>query len=92
MDSAQLAERLALAQYRAGTSVYLNVITAQTLALSAERSLVQLRGRQLVASVALVKAVGGGWNAAQIEPPRAAEDSAADAKNAQNPENPSKAS
>ncbi|MBV6305799.1 efflux transporter outer membrane subunit [Candidimonas humi] len=92
VDSAQLAERLALAQYRAGTSVYLNVITAQTLALSAERSLVQLRGRQLVASVALVKAVGGGWNAAQIEPPRAAENSAADAKNAQNPENPSKAS
>lgn len=62
-QAASLANRLALAQYRAGVSTYLSVITAQTLSLSAERSLVQLRGRQLLASVALIKATGGGWDA-----------------------------
>lgn len=67
VQSAQLALRLALAQYRAGTSIYLNVITAQTLALGAERSLAQLHGRQLLASVALITATGGGWDAAQID-------------------------
>jgi len=87
--SAQLAERLALAQYRAGASIYLNVVAAQALALSAERSLAQLHGRQLIASVALIKAVGGGWNAAQIEPPRPAPGSTGGAPN---PEHPSKAS
>ncbi|OWT57670.1 RND transporter [Candidimonas nitroreducens] len=89
VQSAQLAERLALAQYRAGTSIYLNVVAAQALALSAERSLAQLHGRQLIASVALIKAVGGGWNAAQIEPPRPAPGSTGGAPN---PEHPSKAS
>ncbi len=61
--AARLAERLALAQYRAGTATYLAVVTAQTLALTNERVLVQLRGRQLLAGVALIKATGGGWDA-----------------------------
>lgn len=66
VESARIADSLALAQYRAGTSTYLSVITAQTLTLSAERSLLQLRGRQLVASVALIKATGGGWSAGRL--------------------------
>lgn len=63
VTAAQLAERLALAQYRAGTATYLAVITAQTLSLTNQRALVQLRGRQLLSSVALIKATGGGWDA-----------------------------
>ena len=47
--AAQLAERLALAQYRAGTTSYLAVVTAQTLSLTNQRTAVQLRGRQLAA-------------------------------------------
>lgn len=66
VQSARLAATLALAQYRAGTSIYLNVVTAQALALSAERTMAQLRGRQLLASVALIKATGGGWSASQL--------------------------
>ncbi|UHL65420.1 efflux transporter outer membrane subunit [Paralcaligenes sp. KSB-10] len=66
VQSARLAANLALAQYRAGTSIYLNVVTAQALALSAERTMAQLRGRQLLASVALIKATGGGWSASQL--------------------------
>ena len=66
VQASQLAERLALSQYRAGTATYLTVVTAQTLSLGNERTLVQLLGRQLLASVALIKAVGGGWDASQL--------------------------
>ena len=63
VKAAQDAERVTLAQYRGGTATYLSVITAQTLALSNQRTAIQLRGRQLAASVGLIKAVGGGWHA-----------------------------
>jgi len=62
--SSQQAEQSALAQYRAGTLSYLNVVTAQTLALTSQRSAVQLRGRLVAASLSLVAATGGGWSAA----------------------------
>ncbi|WP_454687995.1 efflux transporter outer membrane subunit [Achromobacter aloeverae] len=67
VTASRLAERLALSQYRAGTVTYLNVVTAQNLTLSNERGAAQLLGRQLVASVALIKATGGGWSAAQLD-------------------------
>jgi NodT family efflux transporter outer membrane factor (OMF) lipoprotein len=73
--SAQLAERLALAQYRGGTATYLSVVTAQTLALSNERTAVQLRSRQMTTSVALIAAIGGGWSpAASVDAPTAVAD------------------
>jgi NodT family efflux transporter outer membrane factor (OMF) lipoprotein len=61
--SAQVAERLALAQYRGGTATYLAVVTAQTLSLSNQRTAVQLHSRQLATSVGLIAALGGGWQA-----------------------------
>jgi NodT family efflux transporter outer membrane factor (OMF) lipoprotein len=64
VSAAQLAEKLALAQYRGGTATYLSVVTAQTLALSNQRTAVQLRSRQLTTSVALIAATGGGWSPA----------------------------
>jgi len=64
VKASQLAERLALSQYRAGTATYLSVITAQTLSLTNQRTAVQLRGRQLAASVSLITATGGGWTPA----------------------------
>jgi NodT family efflux transporter outer membrane factor (OMF) lipoprotein len=64
--AAQVADHASLAQYRAGTVTYLSVVTSQTLLLSNQRAGVQLLGRQLVASAALVKALGGGWNAAEL--------------------------
>ncbi|MES2183072.1 MAG: efflux transporter outer membrane subunit [Pseudomonadota bacterium] len=64
VEAAQLAERLALVQYRAGSATYLSVVTAQTLSLTNQRTAVQLLGRQLNASVGLVAAVGGGFTAA----------------------------
>uniref|UniRef100_UPI000D3AF515 efflux transporter outer membrane subunit n=1 Tax=unclassified Variovorax TaxID=663243 RepID=UPI000D3AF515 len=61
--AAQLAERLALSQYRAGTATYLSVVTAQTLSLTNQRTAAQVLGRQLAASVSLIAATGGGWSA-----------------------------
>jgi len=72
VKAAQLAERLALSQYRAGTASYLSVVTAQTLSLTNQRTAVQLRGRQLAASVSLITATGGGWNVADRHDPVAA--------------------
>jgi len=63
VQSAQLAERLAMRQYQAGTVTYLSVVTTQATSLTNQRNAVTLLGRQLVASVALIKATGGGWQA-----------------------------
>ena len=48
-------------QYKAGTVSYLNVIVAQTTALSSEQAAINILGRRMAASVSLVKALGGGW-------------------------------
>jgi len=67
VKAAQLSERLALSQYQVGTVTYLSVVTAQATTLTNERTAAQLLGRQLVASVALVKATGGGWHASDMD-------------------------
>ncbi|HET6264192.1 MAG TPA: TolC family protein, partial [Usitatibacter sp.] len=66
-EAARLAREsvvLTLNQYRAGTVSYLNVALVQAAQLSEERSTVQLLGRRLAATVALIRALGGDW-----EPP-----------------------
>ena len=50
-------------QYKAGIVGYLNVVTVQAVALAAEQNAVQLAGRRFTATIALVKALGGGWQA-----------------------------
>jgi NodT family efflux transporter outer membrane factor (OMF) lipoprotein len=75
--ASRLSERLALAQYRAGTTTYLTVVAAQALTLSNERTAAELLGRRLLSSVALIKATGGGWSAARMNAPMA--DARADA-------------
>lgn len=52
---------LAVNQYKAGTVSFLNVATAQAAQLSEERAGVQLLGRRLAATVALIRALGGSW-------------------------------
>lgn len=53
-------------QYRAGIVVYTDVVTAQATALSARRSLIQGQLDRQNAAVALIQALGGGWQAADI--------------------------
>ncbi len=67
--SANQALELTINQYRAGTISYLNVMNAQTTALSNRRSAVDLKGQRLVASVLLVKALGGGWDINMLPSP-----------------------
>ena len=57
---------LTINQYKAGTVSYLSVVTVQTALLSNERTSVGLLGRRLSATVGLVRALGGGWNASDL--------------------------
>jgi NodT family efflux transporter outer membrane factor (OMF) lipoprotein len=53
-------------RYRSGAITYLDVVVAQTTALTNERQAVDIARRRMAASVALVKALGGGWSAADL--------------------------
>jgi outer membrane protein TolC len=63
---AQQSLEISTIQYRGGTANYLQVITAQTSALQNQRSAVDILSRRLVASVSLIQALGGGWDASQL--------------------------
>ncbi len=57
---------LASQRYKVGIDPYLNVITAQATLLANQRTALNLRMEQMTASVQLIEALGGGWDAAQI--------------------------
>ncbi len=57
---------LSLVRYRGGVDSYLNVITAQNAVLTSRETEVQIQLRQMSASVGLVMALGGGWDASQL--------------------------
>ena len=56
VQAAQNSLNLSLNRYKGGVTTYLEVITAQGLALSDERTAVQILGRRITASVLLVRA------------------------------------
>ena len=58
---ASQTEALALNRYVKGASTYLDVVTAQATALRVRRTSIDLKTRQLQASVRLMSALGGGW-------------------------------
>jgi NodT family efflux transporter outer membrane factor (OMF) lipoprotein len=66
VKSANLAMQLTLNQYKAGTVAYTSVITAQTIALADAQTLLNIRQNRLIASVALIEALGGGWSASSL--------------------------
>jgi outer membrane protein TolC len=72
VDYANQALALTVNQYQAGTVSYLNVMTAQTAMLSNRQTALQLQGEQLLSSVLLIKALGGGWNDSFIPSPEKA--------------------
>jgi outer membrane protein TolC len=53
-------------RYKGGVDTYLQVITAQTIELANERNDIDILRRRLDASVLLIKALGGGWNASNL--------------------------
>lgn len=63
------AESVTLAnnQYLAGTVSYLNVVSAQATSLGADTSAINITGRRLIASVTLLKALGGDWRSGGVK-------------------------
>jgi len=57
---------IATSRYVGGLVNYLDVVSAQQTLLSNEQEAAILRGQRLVTSVLLVKALGGGWDAASL--------------------------
>jgi multidrug efflux system outer membrane protein len=75
VSNSQRASALATDRYRAGIVSYLEVVDASREALQADRGQAQLTGQRQIAAVQLIKALGGGWNEAELHaanerPPR----------------------
>jgi NodT family efflux transporter outer membrane factor (OMF) lipoprotein len=64
--SAQESLQIFTDRYIGGADPYLQVLTAQTIALQNERNDVDILRRRMDASVLLIKALGGGWNVSQL--------------------------
>ncbi|HKA43248.1 MAG TPA: efflux transporter outer membrane subunit [Burkholderiales bacterium] len=64
--AARESTTLTINQYKAGTVSFLNVAVVQAAQLSNERTAVILLGQRLAATVALLKALGGGWDASEL--------------------------
>lgn len=67
VKAARESEVLTLNQYKAGTQPYSSVITAQTTRLDAEETALAVQENRFTASVALIEALGGGWDASLLK-------------------------
>lgn len=67
VDASSRALDMATSRYRDGAVSYLEVVTAQTTALQAQRTALELTTRQRRATVQLVRALGGGWSMEQLD-------------------------
>jgi NodT family efflux transporter outer membrane factor (OMF) lipoprotein len=70
VKSAQRVVTLATDRYRLGIDPYLNVIVAQASLLTNQQTDVSLRVQQITASVQLMEALGGGWDASRLPTPQ----------------------
>jgi multidrug efflux system outer membrane protein len=66
--SARQATDLQQQRFRVGETNYTDVIVADETRLATERNDAQVRGQQMYATVRLIKALGGGWDAAELAP------------------------
>jgi NodT family efflux transporter outer membrane factor (OMF) lipoprotein len=69
VESALLSVQLFTNRYQGGADSYLPVIVAQTTALANQRNEIDILRRRMDASVLLVKAIGGGWDVAELAKP-----------------------
>jgi outer membrane protein, multidrug efflux system len=68
--AAQDAANLSMTLYRDGAASYLDVVTAQQAALTAERLVIILHTRELENVIGLMLALGGGWMVPPPQPPQ----------------------
>ena len=66
VDAARQSVTLTTNRYKEGNASYLDVVVTQAAALNNERSANDVRGRRMVASVQLIQALGGGWDASTL--------------------------
>jgi outer membrane protein TolC len=66
VDSARRQLDISTSRYVGGLVNYLDVVTAQQNLLSNEQEAAVIQGQRLITSVLLVKALGGGWDAASL--------------------------
>jgi NodT family efflux transporter outer membrane factor (OMF) lipoprotein len=67
VEDSRRALTIANQRYVGGVTTYLDVITAQTTLLNNDRLATQLRGQQMTTAVYLIKALGGAWDASEIQ-------------------------
>jgi NodT family efflux transporter outer membrane factor (OMF) lipoprotein len=72
VDSARTFLKLEQARYDTGVDPYLDVLIAQTTVLADQQTLNGLQVQQMTYAVALVEALGGGWDRSQLPSPRQA--------------------
>lgn len=70
VTAAERSLELANNQYQGGITAYLQVITAQAIALSNEQTAVQLLTRRMTACVSLIQAIGGDFNVSGLPTPQ----------------------
>jgi NodT family efflux transporter outer membrane factor (OMF) lipoprotein len=69
LQSAQTFVTLETARYQNGIDPYIDVVTAQTTLLADQQALANMKTEQMTASVQLIEALGGGWDATQLPTP-----------------------
>jgi NodT family efflux transporter outer membrane factor (OMF) lipoprotein len=70
VNSAQNFLKLEQGRYDTGIDPYIDVLIAQTTLLSNQQTLNTLQVEQMTAAVALVEALGGGWDRSQLPTPQ----------------------
>jgi hypothetical protein len=66
--AAQRSLDLSVTRYKSRVTSYLEVITAQSAALSDKVTAVDILGRRMADSVLLIQALGGGWDRSTLPP------------------------
>lgn len=66
VDSAQHSLDVSNRRYKGGVTSYLEVLTAETTLLQNQQTAVGLQTRQFVASVGLIRSLGGGWDVTEL--------------------------
>jgi len=68
-QSAEQFLKLETGRYQTGIDPYVDVVTAQTTLLTDQQAVITVRIQEMTGAVALIKALGGGWDVSQLPTP-----------------------